>query len=272
MAPKHVFRSSQIGDFTFTVFCYCNTSETLLYYNVCMKVEKNERIWELDAARGIAILCVCVVHAFYYLDRCSSLIINWSPFFYWIKQYGGTFFVILSGLCASLGIKSNVKRGLLVLGCGFALTLATELLYICGIEDATIRIQWGVLHMIGFAMLAYNLFKKLPDMLLLVLSLAIILGGYYLLANVRIKNPWLFPLALRTYPFYAMDYFPILPHLGWYMFGSLIGKYLYKEKKSLLDWKCRDGAAAGFLCFCGRNSLIIYMVHQVLFYLTAQLI
>lgn len=237
-----------------------------------MRMGKKDRIWELDAARGIAILCVCIVHAFYFLDRCSSLSIHWSPFFYWVKQYGGTFFVILSGLCASLGTKSNWQRACVVLSCGFALTIATSLLNLYGGEDETILIQWGVLHMIGFAMLAYNLLKKIPDVPLLIISLAIILGGYYLLENVRVQNQWLFVLALRPDPFYAMDYFPILPHLGWFMFGSLVGKYVYKDKKSLLNWKCKDGAVARFLCWCGRKSLIIYMAHMVLFYLIANLI
>ena len=237
-----------------------------------MKVDKNDRIWELDAARGIAIICVCIVHAFYFLDHCSSLIINWSPFFYWVKQYGGTFFVILSGLCASLGSGRNVKRAAVVLGCGYVLTLATELLHRYGGENETILIRWGVLHMIGFAMFAYMLLRKLPDVLLLVLSLAMILGGYYLLANVRVEITWLYPLALRTDPFYAMDYFPILPHLGWFMFGSLAGKHLYREKKTLLDRKFRDSAVVRFFSFCGRNSLIIYMVHLPLFYCIANLI
>ena len=230
-----------------------------------------KRIWELDAVRGIAILAVLVVHAFYYLDRSSSLIITWSGFSLWVKQYAGVFFVILSGLCASLGTKST-RRGWIVLACGFILTAATSILFLCGIESESILIQWGVLHLIGFSMLVYGLFRKLPDGLLLVISLAVIVIGYYLYFNVRVESRWLFPIGLRPDPFYSMDWFPIFPHLGWFLLGSLIGKCLYKNKESLLNWKFSKSSAAKFLCFCGRNSLIIYMLHHPVFYCIANLI
>lgn len=237
-----------------------------------MKLDTKKRIWELDAARGIAIICVLIFHAFYFLDHNSSLIIAWSPFWYGIKQYGGTFFVFLSGLCASLSSKNNYKRGFVVLGCGFVLTIASFAIFLSGLDNETIRIQWGVLHMIGFAMIAYGALRKLPDWIQLLLAIVIIGLGYYWLLNVRVESQWLFPLGLRPYPFYTFDCFPICPHLGWFLLGGQLGKRLYKNKESLLKWKCKDSRVAKLLCFCGRNSLIIYMLHMPLFYVIANLI
>ena len=234
--------------------------------------KQNKRIWELDALRGIAIICVVIVHVFSFLDQFSSLIISWSPFMYGVRQYGGTVFVVLSGLCASFRTKPDSRRGLVVLGCAFALTAVTAALYLTGTEDETVLIQWGVLHTIGLSMLLYNCYSRLSDVPLCILALAIIGFGYYAYFNIRVESQWLFIFGLRPYPFYTMDYFPLCPHLGWYMLGTFIGRKLYKDKKTLFELKNGGNAVVDFLCFCGRNSLLIYMVHLPICYVIANLI
>ena len=220
----------------------------------------SNRIAELDAARGIAILCVVAVHVFAFGKQFGGWTFEWTPFFYAVKQYGGAFFVLLAGVCVTLGRRS-LKRGAIVFLFGMVLTGLTTWLYLSGQEDESVLIQWGVLHCLGTCMMLWPPFRKTPVWLRAVLGTVIVALGYYLRFQVHVMNPWLFPLGLRTWHFVAMDYFPLMPHLGWFLLGSCLGNTVYKERQPLIP-----SLKPGVLAFCGRHSLAIYLVHQPLLY------
>ena len=222
---------------------------------------RNKRITELDSARGIAILLVVLVHTFSFGKQFGGWDFEWTGFFWAVKHYGGAFFVLLSGVCVTLGSKS-VRRGIIVFLLGMTLTGATTWLYLSGREDEHVLIQWGVLHCIGMCMILWPLFKKLPPWLRMAMGVVIICVGYYLRSQVHVRNPWLFPLGLRTWHFVAMDYFPLMPHLGWFLLGSGLGSLIYKDRKPLFP-----SLKPGVFAFCGRHSLEIYMIHQPLLYI-----
>lgn len=222
---------------------------------------RNKRITELDAVRGIAILCVVAVHTFSFGEQFGGWDVRWSSFFWFVKQYCGAFFVLLSGVCAILAHKS-VKRGLMVFALGLCLTAVTWWLVLSGRETEEVLIQWGVLHCIGTCMMLWPLFKRLPPWVRLAAGAAMIAAGYYLEFQVHVRDPWLFPLGLRTWHFTAMDYFPLLPNLGWFLAGSFIGSRVYGEGRPLFP-----SLKPGVLAFCGRHSLAIYLIHQPLLYI-----
>jgi len=226
----------------------------------------NKRIWEIDWARGIAIICVVLVHLVVDLKQFSSLEFEYGQVFWAIKQYGGSFFVLLAGVSVYFG-RNSVKRGLVVMGIGFCFTIATELLYHLEIEEAYIQIQWGCLHMIGFAMILYPLFKSWSPKVLLPVALVILCVGYYITHNVWVWNQYLFIFGLRSYTFWAFDWFPIFPELGWFLVGNAAAKIFYKERKTRHPSVNTRKKWVQVFCWCGRYSLHIYVVHQVLFYI-----
>ena len=220
----------------------------------------NNRITELDAARGIAVLCMVVVHVLAFGKKFGGWDYEWSAFFTFVKQYGGAFFVILSGVCATLSSRL-FKRGVIVFCCGMALTGVTYWLCHSGREDETVLIQWGVLHCIGVCMMLWPVLKKLPVWARFALGAVIVVAGYYIRSYVYVRSSWLFPLGLRWWDFAAFDYFPLMPHLGWFMIGSGIGAAVYKDRKPLFP-----SLKPGALAFIGRNSLFIYLIHLPLLY------
>ena len=97
---------------------------------------KSNRIWELDALRGICILFVVFFHFLYDLQALTGFRISDYPAIFWIMQYGGILFVLLSGLCATLGRRS-FRRGLLVFACGTLIQTSESTAALCSIPVAT---------------------------------------------------------------------------------------------------------------------------------------
>ncbi len=222
------------------------------------------RIWELDAFRGLCILGVIVVHTVFDLRYFVGLDFELHPLFRIVMDYGGVLFVLLSGICVTLGSHS-VRRGLIVFGCGLAVSAVTEGMIFFGMADASVRIQFGVLHLLGVCMLLYPLYRRLPNPALALLGVAIVALGYWF-RTLTVGPEWLFPLGLCAPGFAAGDYFPLFPHLGWYMLGTLLGRTAYLDKKTLLPRVNTEAAAARFFSFCGRHSLWIYLIHQPVVY------
>ena len=222
------------------------------------------RIWELDAFRGLCILCVIVVHAVFDLRYFAGLEFSLHPVFQFVMDYGGVLFVVLSGICVTLGSRS-VRRGAVVLGCGLVITAVTEGMIALGMAGDSVRIQFGVLHLLGVAMLVYPLFRRLPTGVLAAAGAGMVVLGYWF-RTLRVDNPYLFILGLRTAGFTAGDYFPLLPHLGWFLLGVVLGRTVYRKRQTLLPRFPSEAAPIRFLRACGRHSLWIYLIHQPVVY------
>ena len=222
------------------------------------------RIWELDALRGVCILCVIVVHFLFDLSFFGGLDLTLPAWYVFLQEYGGAIFVVLSGVCVTLGSKS-VRRGLIVFACGMLITAVTYGMYRLGMSGADVVVKFGVLHLLGVCMLVYPAFKKLPPAALAVLGLLIAVTGYAI-RGVIVPQHWLFPLGLTYEGFTSSDYFPLFPQLGYFLIGAAIGKTAYREKKTLLPGSFQKTPVARFFCWCGRQSLFIYLLHQPIVY------
>ena len=226
--------------------------------------QKRERIWELDALRGFCIVCVIFVHFMFDLVYFLGKQVDFPPLYTFIQQYGGAIFVVLSGCCATLGSRS-FRRGMLVFGCGILITLVTFGMYRMGMAASDVVVKFGVLHLLGVCMMLYPLLKKLPTTALSVLAAAIVAIGYAI-QGMRFSVRWLFPLGFVYPGFTSSDFFPLLPQLGWFLLGIVIGRTLYHEKRTLLPGTAQDFFLFRFFQWCGRQSLWIYLLHQPVVY------
>ncbi len=220
-----------------------------------------KRIWELDALRGLCILGMVAVHFVYDVTMLYK-IIPWEPaaWFLLIKNWGGLVFLVLSGICVTLGSRS-IRRGLLVLGCGLLCTLATYGMYRLGMAEKSILIYFGVLHCLGLCMILWPLFRKSPWWALALAGAFIGALGLHF-ATVTVSANWLMPLGLRAAGLATSDYFPLLPNFGYFLLGAALGKLLYKNKCSRFPTNSGRNPVLRFLQFCGRHSLEIYLLHQ----------
>ena len=221
---------------------------------------EEKRIPELDLLRGIAVVGMIVVHFTYdlqYFGKVSLVLPKWLD---GAGKYGHLIFILISGICATLGHRT-FRRGILVFACGLLVSYVTLYMeYILGFQK--LGIWFGILHLLGFSMMLYSLFRDFYAWELLILSLFLISAGFYF-QKFSVEKSGFFPFGLcseNQYP--GSDFFPILPYFGWFVLGASAGKLLYPEKRSCCQWISRENRVTGILQKIGQNSLFIYLVHQ----------
>ena len=220
-----------------------------------------KRIWELDALRGLCILGMVIVHFVYDLVELYALVpMEYPEWFAFVKDWGGVLFLLLSGTCATLG-SGHTRRGLLVFACGMVCTAVTLGMYLLGFSGKEIIIYFGVLHCLGVCMLLWGGFRKLPTWALGVLGAALTAAGLWLRTRY-VSFPWLIVLGFVPDWFASSDYFPLLPNLGFFLLGAVLGRTVYRQKTTRLPKVNAESPALRFLTLCGRHSLGIYLLHQ----------
>ncbi|HET9493673.1 MAG TPA: heparan-alpha-glucosaminide N-acetyltransferase [Chloroflexia bacterium] len=229
------------------------------------------RYWEVDAARGVAIILMVIYHLVYDLDFFGGYPIeSVSGFWFYFADTVATMFVFLAGLAVTLsysraraasGAEARLfprflRRGLIIFAWGMLITLVTYFLF------SGQAIYFGILHLIGLAIpLAYPFLRF--RLLNLALGAVLVVVGYYLVYNVRVDVPWFYWLGLQPYGFYSSDYRPLLPWFGVMLLGVFAGNTLYTRgvrRFGIPDLSHLSPVKA--LSFMGRHSLLIYFVHQ----------
>jgi uncharacterized membrane protein len=228
-------------------------------------VAKEQRFWEVDAARGVAIVMMVVYHLTYDLDTFGGYGIE-STSGFWARFADATAsaFLFLVGIslaisysrAGGLGLFGKyLRRGLRILAYGMALTIVFLALGL-GV------VAFGILHLIGVSIiLAYPLLKyRFAN---LFLGLGVIALGWYMRArDVSSESPWLLPIGVVPENVAMPDYRPLLPWFGVVLLGLFAGNVLYGGGKRPADVPREPPAVARPLVPLGRNSLFIYLIHQ----------
>ena len=225
----------------------------------------------LDTVRGLCILSMVAYHGMYDLVDIIGLEAPWYtglPGYIWQQSICWTF-ILLSGMCWQLS-RHHVKRGLLLVGCGAAITLVTWLVM------PSQRILYGVLNLLGLSALLLipleKVFRKIPAwaglagaLLLFALTRNVSRGSLGFEGLVLCPLPeWLYTTDLfavvgfHSPSFWSTDYFPLLPWFFLFCAGYFLWSGLSKSSraKELLQTGVRP------LSFLGRHSLVIYLLHQ----------
>lgn len=226
------------------------------------------RYWEIDAARGIAIIMMVTYHLLYDLVYFGAAdIAVTSGFWRMFALTCACTFVFLVGLSLHISreraIQNGVKgpalvrkylmRGLSILALGFGITIVTW--YVIGGG----YILFGILHLIGLSIclapLFFSLQKKNLIAGLIVIALALVVTGA--------EGPlWLAWLGIHPPDFYSVDYEPLIPWFGLVLLGLGTGACLYPGGRPLRQIPQPCPPITGLLAAAGRHSLLIYVIHQ----------
>ena len=237
-----------------------------------MKKNPSERFWEIDFLRGIAILLMIVYHLVFDLNYFSLYTTDLDSLPVLLFLYPiSTTFLLLVGISLTVSYSRAqqklskrhlplkfLKRGAGVFGLGLIITIVTWVYPHNGF------IMFGVLHCIGLSiLLAYPFirFRNLP----LILGVLCIILGVFLRIIVVVDFPWLLWLGFVPTHFYTLDYFPLLPWFGVVLIGIFLGNSLYQDNTRKFSLKDHSQLfVSRGLCFLGRHSLVIYLLHQLI--------
>lgn len=234
-----------------------------------MFVVRQERVWELDFIRGVAICLVIVYHLLFDLAFFGIYSLDFSSIPAKFSAYSiASTFLLLVGISLTLRRShlltkvprketyvSILLRGLKILVIAIGITLTTWLYLGEGF------ILFGILHCIGLSMILAIPFLPSRTAPLLSGVTLIVLGVVFY--TITIDSPYLLWLGIRPTIFYTVDYYPLLPWLGMVLLGVFLGNRLYANGKrvyTLPDWSSKK--FVGVFSFFGRHTLLIYLIHQ----------
>ena len=238
-----------------------------------------KRIRLLDELRGVTLVSMILFHAVW--DLVFIFHINWkwfySPIAYVWQQSICWVFIFLSGFCWSLG-KRKLRRGIIVSAAGLVVSLVTELV----MPDQ--RVRFGVLTLLGICMLVMIPLEKLLRNVSSVVGLAGSSLCFVLTRNMndgylgfegmnilKLPEEWYHMgdvaslLGFTDTSFYSTDYFSVFPWIflfvaGYFGYRTAVEKGFLEKMQTLH----MPGKIWGII---GKQSLIIYMLHQPIIYL-----
>lgn len=233
-----------------------------------------KRIPEIDMLRTLALALMITYHLIYDLDQWTNATLDVdTPFWFLIGKTAAILFIFLSGFSSGFS-KRPVKNGLRVLFFGMIITVVT---YVAFPEQ---YIRFGILHFLGVMMLLYPLLQKLPNSVLIVLSVFTLAIGFYIKDQV-VNTPLLLPLGLMYPGFSTMDFYPLFPYSGVTFLGIFCYRYFlannlktnsqfthsktktkHETKMETASNSQKKRAAAPIFAWISRHSLSIYLIHQ----------
>lgn len=225
--------------------------------------QKIPRIQLLDALRGFCIILVIAYHLGYDLVARGILPEGalYNPVLGFLQPFFAGVFIVLAGVSSRFS-RSNLKRGLVLLGCatlvsavsfavlpdwGLSWEVVTGAYKPAKGEFVGVPILFGILHLLAACVLLYALLEKLK------IAAPFVLLAAFLLPRFGVTEWPALPSA---------DYFPIVPWGFLFFFGVWLGGPI------------RDGvfpkrfytAKIPVFPVIGRHTLLIYLAHQPVLY------
>lgn len=229
---------------------------------------KTKRYALLDQLRGLTFISMLLYHATWDLVYLFGVSLSWYAGMtgrLWQQSIGWTF-ILLSGFCSAMSHRI-FRRGMLVLAAGTLITVATALF----MPESVIH--FGVLTLLGSSMLIVGVLRPILQKIPAWCGLA---GNFFLFGityslqtgcigmgtwtidvpSALYQNMFTAYLGFPHADFCSTDYYPLFP----WLFLFICGYYLYYimgERRELLHQ-----SVCAPLGWVGRNSLLLYMLHQ----------
>lgn len=225
--------------------------------------DKAGRIAALDLARGLALCAMALFHLVFDLELFGLIApgTSFQPGWRWLAYLTAGSFLGLAGVSLWLGHGAAIRwpsflRRLALIGAAAtAISLATWL----AMPDRFIF--FGILHAIAAASLIGLAARRLPALALIVLAIAV--AWLPQAARFAVFDPpALWWTGLQATGVRSVDYVPLFPWLAPFLLGLACAKLMTRAGlwARLATW--RPPAVTAPLTWAGRNSLLVYLLHQ----------
>ena len=221
-----------------------------------------KRILWIDVIRGISILAMVTFHfAFdlmYFGFAKSDLI--YQPDWRLFERMIAFSFLFIAGLSLSIthrswiNWKSFFRRYGVTAICAVLISIVTYILF------NNDMIRFGILHAISVSGLVGLLLLKLNSLSLFFLAVLLFLLNLFIPQPLEGDYFWQWLIYTTETP-NSLDYRPIIPWITPFILG--MASYQLFKKWDLLEMNNTvTHNELSILCWLGRNSLVIYLVHQ----------
>ncbi len=218
-----------------------------------MNNTRGARVWEIDFFRGIALVLMVFFHLLFDLKELYGYPVQYnSGIYFYIGKVSVILFILVAAVSSTFS-RNNTRRAVKILAAALLISVVSHL------YNPIFGIKFGILHFLGTSILLFPLFRKLNKYLLAILGTVIIAAGQYL-NSVSVEHNYLFIFNLTSSPWVSADFYPLFPWFGVFLYGIALGKLLYPNRKSLFRYTPRRN----LLCFIGRHTLPVYLIHQPL--------
>lgn len=230
---------------------------------------RSNRVYMLDEIRGFAIICMVIYHALFMLKNQFGVNVPvfFESWFDIIRDFFAGMFIFISGIMCRYS-HDNVRRGAICFLIGMAITFITPFF----MDNP---INFGILHMLGIAMILYGLFsktlEKIPPLIGLIIFAVLTaytwnaeFGYFGFNGFLKLEIPQranevgvLFPLGIVSDDFTSGDYYPLMPWFFVFLAGSYMGQWFKNGSMPRIFYNshCR------WLASVGRVTLWIYVIH-----------
>jgi uncharacterized membrane protein len=222
------------------------------------------RVDAVDCARGLALIGMALYHFSWDLAdfRLVPPLLPFTPPMRFLSHSVASVFLALVGVSLALAHRNGLNmrafwRRLTIVAGAAALVTGASLLFAPG-EG----IFFGILHCIAVASLIAAPFVTAPGRASLAIGLAA-LAAPFLVHSKLFDPPWLLWLGLGEALPNTLDWRPLLPWAGVVFVGLGVARMpgVLPRLTSPKRWRAASGPSR-VLCFAGRHSLPIYLVHQ----------
>ena len=230
-----------------------------------MKGRPGRRYFYIDVSRGIAIVMMIVFHFTYDLNHFNFVKVDFYHDSFWLnfRTLIVAFFLCLVGIslqlatARGLNIRRYFFRLALLAGSAAMVSLGSYLM----LPERVIL--FGVLHFIALASVIGLLFRRFYWINLLLGIGVIVLGNQF--QYEWFNAPAWHWIGLMTHKPNTFDYVPLVPWFGVVLVGMFLARMI--ENYGLLGSAAQGGnIVTRLLALGGRYSLLVYLLHQPIFF------
>jgi uncharacterized membrane protein len=226
--------------------------------------ERSGRVDAVDCARGLALIGMAAYHLSWDLAdfRLAPPMLPFAPPMRLLSHVVASAFLALVGVSLALAHRKGLnvrafwRRLAIVAGAAALVTVGS---YVFAPAEP---ITFGILHCIAAASLLAAPFVTAPAWASFAIGLAAI-AAPFLIRSPLFDPPWLLWLGLGEALPSTLDWRPLLPWAGLVFMGLGAARLpgVMERLTAPERWRAAAGPARA-LCFAGRHSLPIYLVHQ----------
>jgi len=222
------------------------------------------RVDAIDCARGVALIGMAIYHLSWDLAdfRLAAPMLPFTPQMRLLSHTVASAFLVLVGVSLALAHRNglNVRafwRRLVIVAGAAALVTAGSFAF-----APSEPITFGILHCIAVASLLAGPFVTAPAWASVAIGLGAIAAPFFIRSTL-FDPPWLLWLGLGEALPNTLDWRPLLPWAGVVFLGLGATRLpgVIERLAAPRRWRALS-APARAICFAGRHSLPVYLIHQ----------